>query len=123
MFLFFFVLSEFTVGSHDAPVRCVEYAPDVNAVVSGSWDSTVRLWDPRGPTAAGTFNQPDKVSTSSWLFKFHNILFSSRWHLSTQKPALASRLIFREFPKSCHQDCANVTLFDSLSYLLLLLLR
>lgn len=54
-----------TVGSHDAAIRCVEFAPDVNVVVSGSWDSTVKLWDPRGPTAAGTFNQPDKVSVET----------------------------------------------------------
>lgn len=57
--------SEVTVGSHDGPIRCVEFAPDVNVIISGSWDSTVRLWDPRGPTAAGTFTQPDKVYTMS----------------------------------------------------------
>ncbi|KAK7486231.1 hypothetical protein BaRGS_00022554, partial [Batillaria attramentaria] len=57
--------TEMTVGNHDAPIRCVEFAPDVNVIISGSWDSTVRLWDPRGPTAAGTFTQPDKVYTMS----------------------------------------------------------
>ncbi|XP_076461955.1 mitotic checkpoint protein BUB3-like [Babylonia areolata] len=57
--------TERIVGSHDAPIRCVEFAPDVNVVISGSWDSTVKLWDPRGPNAAGTFNQPDKVYTMS----------------------------------------------------------
>ncbi|PVD29616.1 hypothetical protein C0Q70_08871 [Pomacea canaliculata] len=57
--------SEMTVGSHDEAIRCVEFAPDVNVIISGSWDSTVRLWDPRGPSAAGTFNQPDKVYTMS----------------------------------------------------------
>ena len=49
------------VGTHDAPIRCVEYCPDVNVVITGSWDSTVKLWDPRTPCSAGTFPQPDKV--------------------------------------------------------------
>ena len=53
------------VGTHDAPIRCVEYCPDVNVIISGSWDSTVKLWDPRTPCSAGSFSQPDKVSPSA----------------------------------------------------------
>ena len=52
------------VGTHDAPIRCVEYCPDVNVIISGSWDSTVKLWDPRTPCSAGSFSQPDKVRPS-----------------------------------------------------------
>uniref|UniRef100_A0A671LIS4 Mitotic checkpoint protein BUB3-like n=1 Tax=Sinocyclocheilus anshuiensis TaxID=1608454 RepID=A0A671LIS4_9TELE len=50
------------VGTHDAPIRCVEYCPEVNVMVTGSWDMSVRLWDPRTPCNAGTFTQPEKVS-------------------------------------------------------------
>ncbi|TRY59394.1 hypothetical protein DNTS_004304 [Danionella cerebrum] len=53
------------VGSHEAPVRCVEFCPEVNVLVTGSWDMSVRLWDPRTPCNAGTFTQPDKVYTLS----------------------------------------------------------
>uniref|UniRef100_A0A8C6R2B1 BUB3 mitotic checkpoint protein n=1 Tax=Nannospalax galili TaxID=1026970 RepID=A0A8C6R2B1_NANGA len=48
------------VGTHDAPIRCVEYCPEVNVMVTGSWDQTVKLWDPRTPCNAGTFSQPEK---------------------------------------------------------------
>lgn len=49
------------MGTHDAPIRCVEYCPEVNVMVTGSWDRSVRLWDPRTPCNAGTFTQPEKV--------------------------------------------------------------
>lgn len=50
------------VGTHDAPIRCVEFCPEVNVMVTGSWDRSVRLWDPRTPCNAGTFTQPEKVA-------------------------------------------------------------
>uniref|UniRef100_W5MNG7 Mitotic checkpoint protein BUB3 n=2 Tax=Lepisosteus oculatus TaxID=7918 RepID=W5MNG7_LEPOC len=56
---------ETIVGTHDAPIRCVEYCPEVNVMVTGSWDRSVRLWDPRTPCNAGTFSQPEKVYTLS----------------------------------------------------------
>ncbi|XP_070541282.1 mitotic checkpoint protein BUB3-like [Ptychodera flava] len=55
--------TETTVGNHDAPIRCVEFCPEVNVIVTGSWDQTVKLWDPRTPCNAGSFSQPDKVYT------------------------------------------------------------
>ncbi|KAG7172465.1 Mitotic checkpoint protein BUB3-like [Homarus americanus] len=55
--------TESVVGTHDAPIRCVEFCPEVNVVITGSWDSNVKLWDPRGPREAGTFQQPNKVYT------------------------------------------------------------
>lgn len=60
---FVFPLIENLVGTHDAPIRCVEYCPEVNVMVTGSWDQTVKLWDPRTPCNAGTFSQPEKVCT------------------------------------------------------------
>jgi len=51
---------------HDNAIRCVEYSADINAVVTGSWDSTVKFWDPRvSQGCTGTYSQPDKVYTMS----------------------------------------------------------
>jgi cell cycle arrest protein BUB3 len=55
--------SESIVGSHNAPIRCVEFCPEVNAMISGGWDANIKLWDPRAPSASGTYAQPDKVYT------------------------------------------------------------
>ena len=32
-------------------------------MVTGSWDQTVKFWDPRTPCSAGTFSQPEMVCT------------------------------------------------------------
>jgi len=53
------------MGSHEAPVRAVVYSPDVNCVLTGSWDATVKMWDPRASRNVNTFQQPDKVFTMS----------------------------------------------------------
>jgi len=53
------------VAKHDNAVKCLEYSKDINAVISGSWDKTVRLWDPRTRDSRHQFSstQPDKVYT------------------------------------------------------------
>ena len=41
------------LGSHDLPVKCVEHNTATGLVVSGGWDSTLRLWDARSPDGPG----------------------------------------------------------------------
>ncbi|KAF5177567.1 Mitotic checkpoint protein bub3 [Thalictrum thalictroides] len=58
------------LGKHDAPVRCVEYSYASGQVISGSWDKTVKCWDPRGTsgkehTLVGTYLQPERVYSLS----------------------------------------------------------
>ncbi|CAI9267295.1 unnamed protein product [Lactuca saligna] len=36
------------LGCHDAPVRCIEYSYATGKVITGSWDKTLKCWDPRG---------------------------------------------------------------------------
>ncbi len=53
------------LGSHEMPVKCVEHNTANGLVVSGGWDATVRLWEPRAPDgpgrAVGTLPLPGKV--------------------------------------------------------------
>jgi WD40 repeat protein len=48
-------------GKHDGAVRCVEYDADHGLVISGSWDCSVRCWDPRSNTLVANLRQPHKV--------------------------------------------------------------
>ena len=61
MYLIAFVISETVIGSHDNAVRCIEFCSELNLVISGGWDSVVKLWDPRSNTAVGSLAQPDRV--------------------------------------------------------------
>lgn len=56
------------LGSHEGAVKCVEYSDFTGLVVSGSWDSSIKMWDPRAPKAlAGSTTVQDghKVYTMS----------------------------------------------------------
>mmetsp|Transcript_113276 Transcript_113276/g.315400 ORF Transcript_113276/g.315400 Transcript_113276/m.315400 type:complete len:330 (+) Transcript_113276:109-1098(+) len=43
---------ETDLGLHDEAVRCVEFHPDTQQIFTGSWDRTLRAWDPRQPGQA-----------------------------------------------------------------------
>uniref|UniRef100_A0A1I8H9V1 WD_REPEATS_REGION domain-containing protein n=1 Tax=Macrostomum lignano TaxID=282301 RepID=A0A1I8H9V1_9PLAT len=54
---------DIVVGYHDRPIRCVHFSADTNQLVTGSWDSSVKLWDTRAPAFSSMHQQPDKVYT------------------------------------------------------------
>ncbi|KAI3958946.1 hypothetical protein MKX01_023622 [Papaver californicum] len=58
------------LGRHDAPVRCVEYSYSAGQLITGSWDRTIKCWDPRGASGKdqmliGTYSQPERVYSLS----------------------------------------------------------
>eukprot|EP00903_Cladosiphon_okamuranus_P014161 g13160.t1 len=54
------------LGSHDKPVRCVEYNASTGTLLSGGWDSKLNSWDPRSKQALVQSRQaPGKVFTMS----------------------------------------------------------
>jgi len=54
--------TETIIGQHEKPVRCVEYDSHSNLLISGSWDSTLKLWDIRSRFACiSTKKLPDRV--------------------------------------------------------------
>jgi len=67
----FVTVSESVIGGHENAVRCLEFCSELNLVISGGWDSVVKLWDSRSNAAVGTLTQPDRVciqKVKHWLF-------------------------------------------------------
>ncbi|XP_026470651.1 mitotic checkpoint protein BUB3 [Ctenocephalides felis] len=55
--------SETVIGVHEKTIRCVEFASDINCVLTGSWDGTVKIWDTRLAQCVGSYPQSDAVYT------------------------------------------------------------
>lgn len=55
-----FVL-ESILGAHEKAVRCVCYSPESNVLITGSWDSTIKIWDLRTMRCVGCHQQPERV--------------------------------------------------------------
>lgn len=53
------------LGKHDDAVRCIEWHGKSNQVFSGSWDKTVKAWDPRQKHANATVQVGGKVFSMS----------------------------------------------------------
>jgi len=59
--------SEKVVGNHIKAVKCVEFSVYSNVLITGSWDATIKLWDPRNDQCLGNYPQTDKVFTMSHI--------------------------------------------------------
>ncbi|GAB4819139.1 hypothetical protein N2152v2_006185 [Parachlorella kessleri] len=49
------------IAQHAAPVRHVFYVKDMNMLVTGSWDKTLKYWDLRSPNPVHTQQLPERV--------------------------------------------------------------
>lgn len=75
--------SEQLLGSHSAAVRCVEHHSDLNLILSGSWDSTVKTWDPRtAPGEAGSAAVPERVYSMSIAAPYTLVVACAKRHMA-----------------------------------------
>ncbi|TPX38029.1 hypothetical protein SmJEL517_g00022 [Synchytrium microbalum] len=56
---------ETILGSHDEAIRIVDYNQKTNMVITGSWDKSVKTWDPRTPSHLSQTDLPAKVFAMS----------------------------------------------------------
>ncbi|CAD6198718.1 unnamed protein product [Caenorhabditis auriculariae] len=52
---------ETNLGTHAMPVRCMEYSSQSGLIVSGGWDSQIKLWDARSYAAAQVASASGRV--------------------------------------------------------------
>jgi|EP01049_Picozoa_sp_SAG25_P005768 mRNA export factor len=48
------------VAQHAAPVKCVAWSQPINCLVTGSWDKTVKFWQPGSPNAAASIQLQER---------------------------------------------------------------
>ncbi|KAI9244892.1 WD40-repeat-containing domain protein [Sporodiniella umbellata] len=56
-----------TIGEHANGVRCVCWSSETNSVYSASWDSTLKVWDPRSSTLQHNVDLPHKAFSMDLL--------------------------------------------------------
>lgn len=49
-----------TVGMHEAPIKDIEWIPEMNLLVTGSWDKTLKYWDLRQSNPVHTQMLPER---------------------------------------------------------------
>lgn len=49
------------IGQHDAPIKAVSWVDDLQMVLTGSWDKTLRFWDGKSPNTVHTTQLPERV--------------------------------------------------------------
>eukprot|EP00927_Polykrikos_kofoidii_P024517 TRINITY_DN2228_c0_g1_i1.p1 TRINITY_DN2228_c0_g1~~TRINITY_DN2228_c0_g1_i1.p1 ORF type:complete len:360 (+),score=50.62 TRINITY_DN2228_c0_g1_i1:197-1276(+) len=54
---------EIDVGSHAGPVKEVFVVDEMNMIISGSYDKTLKFWNGQQPTPVATLNLPERVYT------------------------------------------------------------
>lgn len=67
--------TETVLGEHKGEIRCVEFTNEVNAVLTGSWDGTVKMWDSRVPNCVGTYNQGNERVSPNLHYALILLLF------------------------------------------------
>ena len=56
------------VAAHDAPIRRMAYISELNMLVTGGWDRTLRYWDLRSPNAVHVHQLPERCYALSLNF-------------------------------------------------------
>ncbi|XP_065184635.1 mitotic checkpoint protein BUB3-like [Sycon ciliatum] len=53
--------TDVTLGQHDDTIKCIKYCNELGVLLTGSWDKTIQIWDPRQRQRVSVVQQPDKV--------------------------------------------------------------
>ncbi|KDQ54325.1 hypothetical protein JAAARDRAFT_38492 [Jaapia argillacea MUCL 33604] len=49
------------LGQHDNAVSGLVWSKNTNALITGSWDRTIRFWDPRAAKSTQVHDQPERI--------------------------------------------------------------
>lgn len=98
--------TETVVGQHNEAIKCVEYAEMVNGILTGSWDTTIKLWDMREKRCVGTYEQSNgKVYSMSVIDEKIVVATSERkvllWDLRKMEQYMMKRESSLKYQSRC----------------------
>ena len=104
--------TEGVLGTHEDAIRCVEYCPELGIVVTGSWDKTIKLWDPRQKHGVGTYDQNGELVYSMSLCGDRLVVATSNrrvlvWDLKNMQFAEQRRASSLKYQTRCIQCFPN----------------
>lgn len=98
--------SECIVGVHSEAIKCVEMATQVNGILTGSWDKTIKLWDTREKECVGTYEQNNGKVYSMDCVDEHVVVATSdrkvlMWDLRNMSQFIARRESTLKYQTRC----------------------
>jgi mRNA export factor len=70
--------STYQVAQHGAAIKSMFWIEDMQTLVTGSWDKTIRYWDTRSPTPVYTLSLTDKVYAMDVLYPLAVVALADR---------------------------------------------
>jgi len=58
------------IGKHDGPIKCINYINEINCLVTGSWDKTLKYWDGRQQNPIFSTNLPERAYSMDFRFPY-----------------------------------------------------
>jgi len=52
------------IGQHSNPIKSVIWVEELQTLITGSWDRTIKYWDARTPNPVHTSNLPERLYTA-----------------------------------------------------------
>lgn len=102
------------IGSHNDAIKCVNYSNLLNAIITGSWDKTVKIWDPREKGCVATYDQCDRrvysmdcraekivVATQDRLVMIWDLRNMKQYMMRRESPFKFQTRAIRIFPNKC----------------------
>ncbi|KAI0983995.1 hypothetical protein GJ496_004027 [Pomphorhynchus laevis] len=91
--------------NHKSAIRCILHSSKLNAILTGSWDSTVRIWDCRDRKISSSMNQSSKVYTMDCVNDRLVVGTSDRkvsiWDLRSTQSPISSKDSSLKFQTRC----------------------
>lgn len=89
------------LGTHNDAINCVEMVTEMNSILTGSWDSKIKLWDVRTKECVNIFENPmGKIHSMSCVYPTLLVSTSDHFYMYDFRRMLDYCIVQEEFLKN-----------------------